>query len=135
MTKYLLFVIIMGLRLAYHPVNANTGIPPFTSPTTIEPSANPAKLLSVKASVEENKVVLDWTVGENESAYQFEVEKSIDGKNFKTAALVFGTDKSQTGKYQFYEKAGNKKTVYRIKLVNKNQDTEYSSLVEINPKA
>ncbi len=134
MTKNLLFVIIVGLRLAYHPETEETGITPFASLSTINPPA-PAKVLSFNASLEENKVVLDWTVSENETAYQFEVEKSTDGKNFSLAALVFSTDKAATDKYQFYEKAGNKKTVYRIKVVNKNQQTEYSSLVEVNPKA
>jgi hypothetical protein len=134
MTKHLLFVIIIGLRLAYQPGAAQTGTAPFASPATIQ-SAGSAKLISVKASVEDNKVVLDWTVGENETAYQFEVEKSTDGKNFKMAALVFGTDKPQTDQYQFFEKAGKRKTLYRIKLVNKDQQTEYSSVLEVNPNA
>lgn len=133
MTKNLLFVIIIGLRLAYHPI-PSTDVTPFASPATIPP-ANPAKLLSVNASLEQNKVILDWTVGENETAYQFEVEKSTDGKNFITTALVFGSDKPQTDKYQFFEKAGKNKISYRIKLVNKDQKTEYSPVVQVNPKA
>lgn len=133
MTKNLLFVIIIGLRLAYHPVTS-ADVTPFASPTTT-PTFTPAKLLSVNASLEENKVILDWTVGENETAYQFEVEKSADGKNFVTTALVFGTDKPQTDKYQFFEKADKFKTSYRIKLINKDQKTEYSHVVQVNPKA
>ena len=133
MTKNFLFVIIIGLRLAYHPVTS-PAITPFASPATTQ-TTTPAKLLSVNASVEENKVILDWTVGENETAYQFEVEKSTDGKNFITTALVFGSDKPQTDKYQFFEKAGKYKISYRIKLVNKDQKTEYSPVVQVNPKA
>ncbi|MBK8300124.1 MAG: hypothetical protein IPK90_06660 [Chitinophagaceae bacterium] len=49
------------------------------------------------------------------------------------AALVFGTDKSDTDKYQFYEKAGSQRVLYRIKLINKDRKTEYSTVVEINP--
>lgn len=133
MTKNLLFVIIIGLRLAYHPVTPSE-VSPFASPTTITPYV-PAKLLSVNASLEQNKVILDWTVAENETAYQFEVEKSTDGKNFTTTALVFGTDKPNTDKYQFFEKAVKSKISYRIKLINKDQKTEYSSVVKVNPKA
>jgi hypothetical protein len=134
MTKHLLFVIIIGLRLAYHPAEAQQSVAPFASPTIFS-STVPAKVLSFKASVEENKIILDWIVGENETAYQFEVEKSADGKNFKLAALVFGTDKPQTDQYQFFERAGKTKMLYRIKLVNKDQKTEYSPVVEVNPNA
>lgn len=49
------------------------------------------------------------------------------------AALVFGTDKTETDNYQFYEKAGNQKVLYRIKLINKNLKAEYSTVVEVNP--
>ena len=76
---------------------------------------------------------MNWVVGENETADQFEVEKSLDGKNFTLAALVFATDKRETDTYQFYEKAGNEKVSYRIKLINKNRKTEYSSVIDINP--
>lgn len=72
-------------------------------------------------------------VNENETADRFEVEKSTDGKTFTMAGLVFGTDKSETDNYQFYEKAGNKKILYRIKMINKNQQAEYSAVIEINP--
>ena len=76
---------------------------------------------------------MNWEVGDNETADQFEVEKSTDGKNYIMAALVFGTDKSETDKYQFYEKAGSQRVLYRIKLINKDRKTEYSTVVEINP--
>ena len=79
--------------------------------------------------------MLQWIVSENENAAQFEVEKSTDGKNFSMAALVFGTDKTATDNYQFYEKAGKKKVAYRIKIINKNQTIDYSSVIEIDPKA
>ena len=93
----------------------------------------PAKVVSVKARIVNNRIVLDWVVGENETADQFEVEKSTDGKNFSMAALVFGTDMPSTGNYQFYEKAGNHKVSYRIKLINKNKQAEYSAVVEVGP--
>jgi hypothetical protein len=137
MTKYTLFVIIIALRLSFQPDLSQSQLSPFASPTTtttIE-TATPARLLNVKAAVNNNKVVIDWTVLENETADQFEIEKSTDGKNFTMAALVFGTDKPATDYYQFYEKATNQKISYRIKLINKDKKTEYSTVVEVNPKA
>lgn len=136
MTKFTAFVIIVALRIAYHPSPAQTDIAPFASPSplpTTTLSVGPAKVISFDGSISNQKVILNWVVSENETADLFEVEKSTDGKNFYMAALVFGTDKSETSKYQFYEKAGKQKTVYRIKLINKNKQTEYSEIVEINP--
>ena len=137
MIKYTAFVLIVALRIMYHPASdAQSVIAPFTSNTPLSTttiSVVPAKLISVAGSISNHTVVLNWVVGENETADQFEVEKSIDGKNFSMAALVFGTDKAETGNYQFYEKAGKQKVLYRIKMINKNRQTEYSDVVEINP--
>lgn len=125
------------MRLFYQPSVAQSSSAAFSNPATSALHSSvaviPAKLLDFKASLKDNKVVLRWAVGENETADQFVVEKSTDGKNFSMAALVFGTDKVATGNYEFYEKAGNHKVSYRIKLVNKNSKTEYSEAVEINP--
>lgn len=137
MIKYLSFATILALRLFYQPAASAPVNAPFTNPVAAEVNASvavlPAKLIDFKGSVKGNKVVLNWAVGENDTADQFIVEKSTDGKNYSIAALVFGTDKPETDNYEFYEKAGNQKVSYRIKLVNKNKKTEYSEVVEINP--
>ena len=136
MIKYTAFVIIVALRIMYQPSPAQNYIPPFASPSptsTSSSSVSPAKLISIDVSLNNNKFILNWKVSENETADQFEVEKSTDGKNFIVTALVFGTDKKDTDQYQFYEKAGSEKVLYRIKLINKNRKTEYSTVVEINP--
>ena len=137
MIKYLLFLFILTLRIMYQPLSASSDIAPFASPsplpaTTTTPVA-PAKLVSNDGTISKNKVILNWVVDENETADQFEIEKSTDGKVFTMVALVFGTDQKATGKYQFYEKVGNQKTMYRIKMVSKNHQSEYSAVVEINP--
>lgn len=136
MTKFTAFVIIVALRIAYHPAYAQTEIAPFASPSPLPShttTITPAKLISINGNVTGNKIFLNWVVGENETADLFEVEKSIDGKTFTMAALVFGTDKPDVDNYQFYEKAGNQKSLYRIRLINKDKKVEYSPVVEINP--
>ena len=135
MIKYTLLLSILALRLFYQPSAAQDNIAPFASPTPLSTTTvlAPAKLVDFTASVNKNKVMLNWAVDENETAAQFEVEKSTDGTNFSMVALVFGTDKPTTDNYAFYEKAGKKKVLYRIKLVNKNKQTEYSSVLTINP--
>jgi hypothetical protein len=112
-------------------------IAPVATTSYVPPSnvQQPAKLISFKGSRDKNKIILQWAVKENETTDQFLVEKSIEGKKFVVAALVFGSDKPETENYEFYEKANNKKVSYRIKLINKNQETEYSSVIEINPNS
>lgn len=137
MIKNIAFVILLVLRLSYQP-SAKTTNAPFTSPSPTPPpitSVPPAKVVTLNGNISNNKVLLNWVVNENESASHFEVEKSIDGKTFSMAALVFGTDKNQTDSYQFYEKASKKKLIYRIKIINKNQVVEYSSEIVIKPTA
>lgn len=145
MTKFTAFVIIVALRIVFHPSHAQTDMPPFASACQDESSRRaspcpatgismlPAKLISITGSIRNHIVTLHWVVGENETADKFEVEKSINGKPFTMAALVFGTDKPENDKYQFYEKAVHKKILYRIKLINKNRQAEYSAIIEINP--
>ena len=78
-------------------------------------------------------MILNWVVEKNETADMFEVEKSSDGKNFSMAALVFGTDKAETGVYQFFERAAKQRIFYRIKLIDKNGQAAYSDIITINP--
>ena len=136
MTKFTAFVMIVCFRIIYHPGPAQFDQAPFASPSALPASTisvAPAKLISITGSIQDHKVILNWVIAENETADKFEVEKSTDGKTFSMAAIVFGTDKSETDHYLFYEKADRQKTLYRIKMINKNQQAEYSSVIEINP--
>ena len=106
MIKFTAFIIIVALRIGYQPSNAQTDRAPFTSPSLLSSGTallHPAKLIRFNGNISNNRIFLQWEVIENETADQFEVEKSTDGKNFTLAALVFGTDKPETGKYWFYE--------------------------------
>ena len=135
MTKFTALVIV-ALRIGYQPSHTQNDIAPFASPS-LRPvstiSISPAKWISINGSIHNNKVILNWVISENNTADKFEVEKSTDGKTFALAALVFGTDKTETDKYMFYEKASKQKVLYRIKMINKDQHAEYSSVIEINP--
>jgi hypothetical protein len=135
MTKYITLAAIVALRIIYNPSPEQTVIAPFASPSTVTTSttAPPAKLVRIDGSISNNKVILNWAVEKNETADMFEVEKSSDGKKFSMAALVFGTDKAETGIYQFFERAAKQRMFYRIKLIDKNGQAAYSDIVTINP--
>lgn len=135
MIKSVVLLILVAARLIYQPAETNNKIAPFASHTPLPATTipQPAKLISFSGSLHDNKVFLDWSVDDNETTYLFEVEKSNDGKNFSTAAIVFGNDIPDTGRYRFYEKAAGSKAMYRIKLVDKNKSAGYSPVVEIKP--
>ena len=144
MTKYITLAAIVALRIVYNPSPAQTVIAPFANPSpkdsfwrtstvTTSITTPPAKLVRIDGSITNNKVILNWAVEKNESADMFEVEKSSDGKNFSMAALVFGTDKEETGIYQFFERAAKQRMFYRIKMIDKNKQGSYSDVITINP--
>lgn len=136
MSKFIVLVILVALRIVYQPTQVSGATPAFENPVLYSACTSVmsgAKVISLNASVRNNKVYVNWAVSENETADLFEVEKSTDGKNFVTAALVFSTDQANTSNYEFYEKAGNRNMVYRIKIIGKDNTTDYSPVVSIRP--
>ncbi len=131
MTKYsliLITVILLGVTNSLRALPTNVGL------SSLQFKFYSAQFVSVDVAIENNKVFIDWSVAENQLAYQFEIETSKDGKNFRTAAIIFGTDMPAKANYRFFEKAVTKKTFYRIKLVDKSQKVEYSQVVAVSPK-
>jgi hypothetical protein len=126
--KYFALIIIFALRLTFHPSNAQTSIDGFEFFTS-----KPATVVNFSGSVSKDKVMLNWAVDGTQTTELYEIEKSLDGKSFIIAALVFGSDKSTHDSDQFYDKEGNQKLIYHIKLVNKDKKTEYSPIPEIDP--
>ncbi|MFZ9386948.1 MAG: hypothetical protein ACO25B_03630 [Chitinophagaceae bacterium] len=137
MIKTAALIVIIALRLAYQPTSAQSGFAPFSSQPAIHSGITAeVSLLSFKGMMSKDKVTLEWIVSENESADQFEVERSSDeGIHFKTAAFVFGTDLPETGRYTFTEKAASRKIMYRVKLIGKNKQIVYSPIITIQPGA
>ncbi|MGB5027612.1 MAG: hypothetical protein WBO38_03855 [Chitinophagaceae bacterium] len=135
MTKYLILAIVLTWNLPDMQWSHQNDYAPFTSLSFQrhkEPKF-PGRVISLDGTINNNKVLLNWKVEENEAVYMFEVEKSMDGKNFTTAAIVFGTDKSETEEYRFFEKASKPKSVYRIKLINKQRQVAYSKIITVSP--
>jgi hypothetical protein len=99
-------------------------------------SVLPVKLMSFQGNLNNNKVMLQWAVGENETADRFEVERSVDGKNFSLAALVFTSEKAGAESYMFYENLNNSgKIYYRLKMYDKSGAINYSKTLTFQAKA
>ena len=124
MTKRLTVIIVLVLITRFSIIAQTSPAP--------APSV-PASFDAISGTIRNSRFIINWVVNNNQTADQFEIEKSTDGKNFSLAGIVFGTDIATYNNYQFFEKASGVKTIYRIKLVSKNKTAYYSSLIEINP--
>jgi hypothetical protein len=99
-------------------------------------SVLPVNLVSFQGNLNNNKVILQWTVAENETDDRFEIERSVDGINFTTAALVFTSEKAGSENYMFYENLNNtgNKIYYRLKMYDKSQAINYSKILTFQTK-
>jgi hypothetical protein len=96
----------------------------------------PVHLISFGGNLNKNnKVTLNWTAATNETVAHFEVERSINGKDFTTVAMVFATEKYGTEDYMYYETINsNDKVMYRLKMFDKGQDIDYSKILVFQSK-
>ena len=94
-------------------------------------STLPIHLISFQGNMNNNnKVTLNWTVADNETANSFEVERSFNGRDFTTVGVVFASEKIGTENYMFYEiTSGTEKVMYRLKMIDKNHKIDYSKVL------
>jgi len=94
-------------------------------------STLPIHLISFLGNMNKNnKVTLNWTVADNETANSFEVERSFNGRDFTTVAIVFASEKMGTENYMYYETtSGTDKVMYRLKMIDKNREVDYSRIL------
>ena len=91
----------------------------------------PVHLIAFQGNLNKNnKVTLNWTVADNEIAGNFEVERSFNGRDFTTVGFVFASEKMGTENYSFYETTtGTDKVMYRLKMIDKNREADYSRIL------
>ena len=94
-------------------------------------STLPVHLISFQGNMNKNnKVTLNWTVADNETANSFEVERSFNGRDFTTVGVVFASEKPGTENYMFYETtSGTDKVMYRLKMIDKHHEVDYSRIL------
>ena len=90
----------------------------------------PIKLLNFQAALSKDQAQLNWIVDDNQTGDYFEVERSADGKNFSTVAIVSTTATQGNEAYQYKESAQTT-AYYRLRIVNKDRSTSYSKILLI----
>ncbi len=108
---------------------------PFTAtpPLHLAADSDTSIIVTFNSNISKSKVLLNWTVDENEATNRFELERSADGKVFKMAAMIFGTDKAGKDNYQFFEKLNKSRMYYRVKAVAKDGSIGYSKIIAVMP--
>jgi len=91
----------------------------------------PVRFTGFQATTTSLQTELKWYVADNETGSQFEIEKSIDEKNFYPAAVIFSTKKSGSEQYVFKDELPETRTFYRIKLTDKNDKISYSNTLAV----
>ncbi|HTN05370.1 hypothetical protein [Agriterribacter sp.] len=80
-----------------------------------------------------NKAEINWSTRAEKNNKQFEIQRSTDGKRFKTIAIVFTLDDSNEAKhYAFKDElkgVKEKKLMYRIKQVDTSEGYTFSETV------
>jgi len=94
----------------------------------------PVQLTSFVGGLNSHKVSLQWAVAQNEDADHFEVEKSTDGNDFMTAAIVMTDSKSGSQSYFLNEIMKSEKVYYRLKMFDKNKAISFSKTLIFETK-
>lgn len=86
--------------------------------------------------VGQDKTQLYWTVSNEKNNDGFEIEKSSDGKSFKSIGFVKGKGNSEQKSYYTFidENANEPKRYYRIKQKDFNGDFAYSKTIALENK-
>ena len=127
-----------GFSTVFFPYNANILIQTITSAGCIDalrfiPNVGilPVRFTGFQALATSGNTQLKWYVADNETGKQFEIEKSADGKNFYSTALILSTAKSGSEEYAFKDALPEARTYYRVKLTDKNNKISYSNTLAV----
>ena len=99
--------------------------------------AMPIKLTSFNGKLNtETEATLTWTSSLEENSFQYEVQRSADGKNYVTVGKVAAAGTSlEAVKYAFNDALpGSGAYFYRLKMVDLDGKTEMSKSVYVNSK-
>jgi hypothetical protein len=87
---------------------------------------------SFTVNTHQKRIMIDWATDNKVPTNYFEIERSSDGVNFKTIALVLGPDPKQTSCdcYECFDKPGSnaKKYFYRLKHISIDGEIDLSEM-------
>lgn len=131
-----LTLIFSLLTLYVSAQSVNTTCTFYTAPSPERTSAG-IEYASLSATASDKAVFINWVTASEQNNSHFEVERSLDMKEFKTVAMVLdGFAAEGTGKkYKFKEDAGlvskGKTVYYRLMQVGTDNHVSYSAVMAV----
>lgn len=102
----------------------------------VNAQTNPALLTNFK--IDEDPATgykISWHIANNEVVNKFDLQKSTNGADFATVAVLSASQKTGAETYAYNEQnIPGTKVMYRIKMVSRGQDIYYSNIVMITAK-
>lgn len=118
------------------PINMNLSTIGACTPTYAACGALPVTWLSFTGERSGKQDVLNWSTANETNSESFVIEKSLDAVNFTTVGTVSASgNSSRISEYQFNTSADVGDTYYRLKQVDINGQSSYSSLVVVGSTA
>ncbi len=100
--------------------------------TTVNQVVLPVTLLNFNGALNNNGTLLKWTTSDEQSARNFEIEKSGNGNNFYRMGIVTAQGYSQSvHQYSFFDQRAEEINYYRLKMNDMNGNSKYSNVVII----
>jgi hypothetical protein len=88
-------------------------------------------LTSVRATAQNNDILVEWATQNESGILQYEVEKSTDGNNFQNAGVI-NAQNNGSQNYQWIDSQPNLgNNYYRIRIVSKDGKISYSDIVKV----
>lgn len=78
---------------------------------------------------------LTWTIEKNQGAKSFDVERSTNGKDFTTVAVLTATEKLNSESYIYADTVSSPDIImYRLRILSRTQHVFYSKMVLVKSK-
>ena len=129
---------LVGVASQYNRYSTpGTQILPRTMDDFMPATPLPVELTSFTANVTEGLVELTWATATEKNNSGFEIQRSLDGKNFAKIGFVQGQGNSvKTSMYSFTDQPGGaSEYYYRLKQIDLNGSFTYSNVIQTNVTA
>jgi hypothetical protein len=95
-------------------------------------AALPVNFTSVKAVQKNQQVDVEWTVATEANISSYDIEKSVNGRDFSKAANVNARGSNSAATYNWIDiNAAEGNNFYRIRSISQNGERKYTSIVNV----
>lgn len=125
MTKILIITAFLTTGMMY---NCKAQVSSVQAKTTLN-------IVKFQVYAKNTKLIIDWSTDGAKTTNYWEVQRSTEGTQFSTIALVLGPDPGQTNdQYQYMEKLNNAKNsnaYYRLRHINADGTEQISKVIQL----